>query len=150
MTKSSLSILLAAALLAVFAGFTGPAAVQDPDKDEDTQLATYMKEINKTLRKMRTALKDADRTEESIGMVRRLEELALHAKLETPAKLGEMSDGESAQMLVAFQKQVCEMLGVFVQLELSLLDGDLEAAAALRKEANDLKSPAHKLFKIKD
>ncbi len=142
-----LTLLLAAVALAT-AAFSRPV-VQGHD-EPDTKLGHYMEDINKTLRKLRTTLRDPAQNAQSLEMVRSVELWVVQAKNEQPAKTEEIPEAERAQFVTDFGHQMCDLLRKTIDLEEALLDGQNDKAQELRNEINKLKSPAHKKFKKRD
>ncbi|MCC6782240.1 MAG: hypothetical protein IT457_05320 [Planctomycetes bacterium] len=117
---------------------------------EDTKLAKYMEEINKGFRKLRADLKDPQKNEGSLALVRSLGELCGKSRLEKPEMTKDIKEEERAQFLVDFQVAMLDMHGKLLELERALVEGNNELAVTLRDEINGQKSPAHKKFKSGD
>lgn len=137
------------ALLTLLAAFSpAPASpVQDP---EDTQLATYMKDINRTLRGLRSSLRDPTRNAESAASCRELQILVTKARGEKPMMTADVPEADRPDFLIGFQRDLVDFAMKLLELESTILDGDNEAAQEMWKDVNGIKSPAHEKYRVKD
>lgn len=145
MTKRVLLVAALATIVAVSAAFT--SAPSRLDANVDTKLEQYMKEINKTMRKLRGALKDPANNAASIADVRAVQALTIKSRDETPALTGDQKEEDRAEFVAEYQRQMVEFTRSLLDLEVSLIDGDNEAAQKQLADMNGAKSEAHKRFK---
>lgn len=148
MTQRSLIALAVAGLLTLSAAFVSPE--RSVRVDDDTKLALYMKDINKGLRGLRSTLREPERNAESIAAVRELQILITKSRAEDPARTAELPEDQRAAYALEYQKMMLDFGMKVMELESALLEGDNEAAQAVWKDVNGMKSPAHEKFKIKD
>ena len=149
MTQRSLIALAVAGLLTLSAAFVSPERSVRVD-DDDTKLALYMKDINKGLRGLRSTLREPERNAESIAAVRELQILITKSRSEDPARTAELPEDQRAAYALEYQKMMLDFGMKVMELESALLENDNEAAQAVWKDVNGMKSPAHEKFKIKD
>jgi hypothetical protein len=149
MTQRSLIALAVAGLLTLSAAFVSPERSVRVD-DDDTKLALYMKDINKGLRGLRSSLREPERNAESITAVRELQIVITKSRSEDPARSAEMPEDARAAYVLDYQKMMLDFGMKVMELEAALLEGDNEAAQAVWKDVNSMKSPAHEKFKVKD
>lgn len=144
LSSTVLVAMLATPVSEVFARPVPPSVVTDQD---ETQLAKYMEEVNKGFRRLRSDLKNPQKNEASLALVRRIGELCGKSRLEKPDMLKDIKEADRAQFVVDFQVALLEMHAKLLELERALIEGDNDLAAQLRDEINKSKSDAHKKFK---
>lgn len=149
-SSASVLTLLATPAREVLAQPSSLPAVVSTVEEPATKLEKYMEEINKGFRKLRADLKDKQKNDESLALVRTLQDTAGKCRLEKPAKLADVKKDEQAQFVLEFQKSMIELSHRLLDLEEALLDGDNEKAGQVRDEINQMKSTAHKQFKADD
>ncbi|MBK8974731.1 MAG: hypothetical protein IPM29_02285 [Planctomycetes bacterium] len=123
------------------------STVRVQDDDDDTQLAQYMKEINRGLRSLRSSLQDAERTADSLQTVRAIAGLVVKARGETPHLAASVPEADRPEFLKAYALQMIEFSRKLLDLEAALIQGDAEAAQAAYTAIGELKKPSHERFK---
>lgn len=144
-------LLFAAAQPADVTPETG-APVRQDDQDDETQLGLYMSDINRNLKALKTGLESDGpippaRVVEIIGVVRELQVLFTKSRNETPVRVEEVAEDERAQWVLDFQLSMLGLSRQAIELESALLNGDFEAAGALRKEIAGAKRLGHRTYK---
>lgn len=124
---------------------TGAAQAQEP-AHEHNELEESMEKIKGGVRKLRRSLKSAESDADSLMAIAGIQAAALTAKGESPRMTGSLPEAERAAFIVAYRKQMIELLQSMLTLESALLDGNREAATAAFDAMRGLEDPAHERF----
>lgn len=118
-----LALMACASLAAVRAAQDGPPP-----------LDALMGGLKHNLKLVGTALAAPERVNESLPPLREMQAIALAAKTAVPATLATLAAEEQAKRLPAYQADMARLLIELTELELDVLEGRPEAAAARIKE----------------
>lgn len=142
---------LHASLLALLLGGLCLGLGRPAPPPADGTLHDTMEELKSHLKATAVALKRDGSTEEILHHVAEMERLVLLAKLETPPNLDQIPETGRAEHALSFRRDLVEVLQVIASMELDVLDGRRDdAAATIVDPLFPMRERAHELYQRKD
>ena len=109
-------------------------------------LGTHMATLDDGMKKLRRSLRKDDAWQESIEMVIGMQHAAFEAKALLPPMLEKVAAGDRDQFLAGYRKEMAVLCMELLNLEISLLDRNAEAAQASYDKLREIKETGHKNF----
>jgi hypothetical protein len=118
---------------------------------EDSPLHAAMEGLKADLRKLGGLLKAGDKQSDALAAVADMQRLVLEAKLLQPSNLPEIAEAGRPAHVLAYRKQMAELLQEVATLEIDVIDGENAAALELIKgRLTEMRDVGHEKFQPKD
>ncbi len=113
----------------------------------DEELEELMYSLKRHLKGAAQALQDPSMEAEALDHIAQLQAAAHAAKVLEPSNLDEIPEGERAQHVRSYRRDMAEVLGVLVDMEIDVLEGRREEAAGkLADPLYKLREAAHEKY----
>jgi cytochrome c556 len=122
---------------------------QDAKKDDTTELGDHMNKISGAFRKLRGALPDATKNDDSLAQVAIIKENATAALKLKPAKLADVPDADQAKFIADYQAEMNKLLDSVNQLEAALKAGKNDDAQKIYAQMGQIQKDGHAAFRKK-
>jgi soluble cytochrome b562 len=122
---------------------------QDAKKDDQTELGAKMEKISGAFRKLRGALADATKNDDSLAQVAIIKENATAALKLKPAKLADIPDADQAKFIADYQAEMNKLLDSVNQLEAALKAGKNDDAQKIYQQMGQIQKEGHTEFRKK-
>lgn len=106
-----------------------------------------MKGMNQSLRELKANIDAADKKEQNILSVMRMQRALISAKGATSGDITGLNGADHDKVLAAYRKASNKLLGMLVELEANLLDGKTAEAKAMLPKLEAYRDEMHKQFK---
>jgi len=114
--------------------------------DEALALPDLMKELGGSQRKLRRMIKDPASVTESLRIVRRMQKLTAAGMMGSPEKTSDLQVSERSAFLLAYKRQIVQLIGRLLDLEEALLQGDTKIGQEIFRDLGKIKSEGHRRF----
>ncbi len=122
---------------------------QDAKKDDQTELGAKMEKISGAFRKLRGALPDATKNDDSLAQVAIIKENATAALKLKPAKLADVPAADQAKFVADYQAEMNKLLDSINQLEAALKAGKNDDAQKIYQQMGQIQKDGHAEFRKK-
>ncbi len=143
-TKISRIAILASLLTCLAPGAW--AASPAPAQEEEPAIVQHMKQINRSLRRLRRQAADAAQKDSSLELVRQMKTHAQAAQKEEPLKTSDLPEAERGPFLKAFREGMGSVIETLTLLESALENEKFDQTEELVKKLFDLKKEGHDQF----
>lgn len=142
-----LPVLLAGVSIAWLAA---PRPTVAEEKKAKTELHRQMEQIDNGMKKLRRTLRKKESNPESLEWITKIEEAAVACKQMTPSRATTMPSDQQAKFVVSYRKQMVDLIGTMVKMELALLEDDNAKAQEAFKLLKDMEDDGHDKFMQED
>lgn len=142
MNKSPL--LVGTLLLSFAAGLAYTRPV--PQDDDPTPLAEEMGGLQSGQRKLRKLIKNPEAKQETLEIIRGMEQNAITAINLAPAIPAGMEEAKQAAWTIGYKREMVKVLDALLVMELAVVEGRTDAAAAAYKGLGELKKSGHDTY----
>ena len=113
-----------------------------------SKLQESMQRIGEAFKTVRRQVRMPEKNEDTLRLLSEFQRYAVAAKSLTPAKASEMPEKERAAFVKDYRVRLISLLEVMLKTEKAVLEGDPDKAYELLKEAQVIKSDAHRDFQV--